>query len=156
MTRDSGKTGARAYVMPVPFFANTAEDREVLLAQRGVAEVFAMAQGAGLKLVGIGTVEADAQLVASGMIEPKEIKAIQAAGGVGELLGHFFDAKGRILQTQLTARTLAVSFTEVGDQIIAIAGGPDKVQSIRAVLSSRRLKGLITDEATARALVLRK
>lgn len=156
MHRIAEKTGARAYVMPVPFFANTAEDREVLLAQRGVAEVFAMAQGAGLKLVGIGTVEADAQLVASGMIEPKEIKAIQAAGGVGELLGHFFDAKGRILQTQLTARTLAVSFTEVGDQIIAIAGGPDKVQAIRAVLSSRRLKGLITDEATARALVLRK
>ncbi|MDP1577667.1 MAG: sugar-binding domain-containing protein, partial [Cypionkella sp.] len=113
-------------------------------------------QGACIKQVCIGTVEADAQLVASGMIEPKEIKAIQAAGGVGELLGHFFDAMGRILQTQLTARTLAVSFTEVGDQIIAIAGGPDKVQSIRAVLSSRRLKGLITDEATARALVLRK
>jgi len=156
MHRIAEKTGARAYVMPVPFFANTAEDREVLLAQRGVAEVFAMAQGAGLKLVGIGTVEADAQLVASGMIEPKEIKAIQAAGGVGELLGHFFNADGRILQTQLTARTLAVSFAEAGDQIIAIAGGPDKVQAIRAVLSSRRLKGLITDEATARALVLGK
>lgn len=156
MHRIAAKTGARAYVMPVPFFANTAEDREVLLAQRGVAEVFAMAQGAGLKLVGIGTVEADAQLVASGMIEPKEIKAIQAAGGVGELLGHFFDAAGNILQTALTARTLAVSFDAVGDQIVAVAGGSDKVQAIRAVLSSRRLKGLITDEATARALVLAK
>ncbi len=156
MHRIAEKTGARAYVMPVPFFANTAEDREVLLAQRGVAEVFAMAQGAGLKLVGIGTVEVDAQLVASGMIERKEIKAIQASGGAGELLGHFFDAQGRILQTQLTARTLAVSFAKTGDQIIAIAGGPDKVQAIRAVLSSRRLKGLITDEATARALVAAK
>ena len=153
MHRIAEKTGARAYVMPVPFFANTAEDREVLLAQRGVAEVFAMAQRAKLKLVGIGTVEADAQLVASGMIEPKEIKAIQAAGGVGELLGHFFDASGTILQTPLTARTLAVSFAEAGDQITAIAGGLDKVQAIRAVLSSRRLRGLITDEATARALV---
>ena len=142
--------------MPVPFFANTAEDREVLLAQRGVAEVFAMAQGAGLKLVGIGTVEADTQLVSSGMIEPKEIKAIQAVGGVGEMLGHFFDASGQILQTQLTARTLAVSFAEAGDQIVAIAGGPDKVLAIRAVLSSRRLKGLITDEATARALVVER
>ncbi|MDB5660184.1 MAG: central glycolytic s regulator [Cypionkella sp.] len=153
MHRIAEKTGARAYVMPVPFFANTADDREVLLQQRGVAEVFAMATRASLKLVGIGTVEPDAQLVSSGMIEPKEIKAIQAAGGVGELLGHFFDAQGEILQTQLTARTLAVSFDEVGDQIVAIAGGPDKVQAIRAVLSSRRLKGLITDEVTARALV---
>lgn len=156
MHRIAERTAARAYVMPVPFFANTAEDREVLLAQRGVAEVFAMAQGAGLKLVGIGTVEADTQLVSSGMIEPKEIKAIQTVGGVGEMLGHFFDASGQILQTALTARTLAVSFAEAGDQIVAIAGGPDKVQAIRAVLSSRRLKGLITDEATARALVAAK
>lgn len=156
MHRIAERTAARAYVMPVPFFANTAEDREVLLAQRGVAEVFAMAQGAGLKLVGIGAVEADTQLVSSGMIEPKEIKAIQTVGGVGEMLGHFFDASGQILQTALTARTLAVSFAEVGDQIVAIAGGPDKVQAIRAVLSSRRLKGLITDEATARALVAAK
>lgn len=153
MHRIAEKTGARAYVMPVPFFANTAEDREVLLAQRGVSEVFAMANGAALKVVGIGTVEVDAQLVSSGMIERKEIKAIQSGGGVGELLGHFFDAKGHILETALTARTLAVSFANTGDQIVAIAGGEDKIQAIRAVLSSRRLKGLITDERTARALI---
>ena len=70
MHRISEKTGARAYVMPVPFFANTVEDREVLLAQRGVDEVFRMAQSATLKVVGIGTVDPDAQLVTSRMIEP--------------------------------------------------------------------------------------
>lgn len=154
MHRIAEKTGARAYVMPVPFFANTAEDREVLLAQRGVAEVFAMANGAGLQIVGIGTVEVDAQLVASGMIEPKEIKGIQAAGGVGELLGYFFDARGATLQTTLTERTLSVDLPVAGaGQIVAVAGGADKVQAIRAVLQSRRLRGLITDERTARALL---
>ena len=35
MHRLAGKTGASAFVMPVPFFANTVTDREVLLAQRG-------------------------------------------------------------------------------------------------------------------------
>ena len=153
MHRIAEKTGARAYVLPVPFFANTADDREVLLAQRGVAEVFALANEAGLKLTGIGTAEPDAQLVSSGMIEPKEINAIRADGGVGELLGHFFDAQGRLLPTALTARTLAVSFAPERDQIIAVAGGAHKVQAIRAVLISGRLKGLITDERTARALL---
>jgi DNA-binding transcriptional regulator LsrR (DeoR family) len=38
-------------------------------------------------------------------------------------------------------------------RIVAIAGGLQKLASIRAVLRSRRLKGLITDEPTARALV---
>ncbi len=153
------KTGAQAYVMPVPFFANTAEDREVLLSQRGVAEVFQLAQSAPLKIVGIGTVEAETQLVTSGMIEPSEIEAIARAGGVGEMLGHFFDRDGNALETPLTSRTLAVALPEAGpigvtrDRIIALAGGPEKIEPLRAVLKSGRLSGLITDERTAKALL---
>ncbi|MFW2543721.1 sugar-binding transcriptional regulator [Primorskyibacter sp. 2E107] len=148
------KTGARAYVMPVPFFANTSEDREVLLSQRGVAEVFQLAETAPLKIVGIGTVEPETQLVTSGMIEPSEIDAISAAGGVGEMLGHFFDPSGNALETPLTSRTLAVSLDDTRkDRIIALAGGGEKVRAIHAVLKSGRLSGLITDEVTARALL---
>ncbi|TFL16221.1 sugar-binding transcriptional regulator [Jannaschia formosa] len=148
------KTGAKAYVMPVPFFANTAEDRVVLLSQRGVAEIFQLAETAPLKVVGIGTVEAETQLVASGMIERAEIEAISEAGGVGEMLGHFFDPDGNALETPLTSRTLAVSLDETrDDRIIALAGGQEKVVPLRAVLKSGRLSGLITDERTARALL---
>lgn len=148
------KTGARAYVMPVPFFANTAEDREVLLAQRGVREVLHLAENAPLKIVGIGTVQADTQLVSSGMIERAEIDAVSDAGGVGELLGHFFDIDGNALETPLTSRTLAVSLSEDRkDRIVALAGGPEKVAPLRAVLKSGRLSGLITDERTAKALL---
>lgn len=148
------KTGARAYVMPVPFFANTAEDREVLLAQRGVREVLHLAENAPLKIVGIGTVQADTQLVSSGMIERAEIDAVSDAGGVGELLGHFFDIDGNALETPLTSRTLAVSLSEDRkDRIVALAGGPEKVAPLRSVLKSGRLSGLITDERTAKALL---
>ena len=148
------KTGTQAYVMPVPFFANTEEDREVLLSQRGVSEVFNLALGADLKIVGIGTVDNQAHLVTSGMLQQDELEEIAALGGVGELLGHFFDSKGRILQTTVTARTLAASFSEKGkDRIVAIAGGPLKTEAIRAVLHSHKLHGLITDERTARILL---
>lgn len=154
MHRLAEKTGAQAYVMPVPFFANSDRDRAVLLAQPGVAEIFDLAQGAGLKVVGMGTVDPGAQLVASGMIEPREIAEIRAAGGVGEMMGHFFDADGRVLDTTLAARTLSASLDEPGaSRTVAIAGGADKVQAIRAALRSGRLRGLITDEATAKALV---
>jgi DNA-binding transcriptional regulator LsrR (DeoR family) len=153
MHRLAEKTGARAHVLPVPFFANSAEDREVLLAQRGVHAIFDISNRATLKFVGIGTADAGAELVATGMIEPREIAEITAVGGVGEMLGHFFDAHGRVLETTLTARTLAVDLDgQPGSRIVAIAGGPSKVEAIRAVLLSARLKGLITDERTARAL----
>lgn len=154
MHRLAEKTGTAAYVMPVPFFANTQDDRDVLLAQRGVREVFDMANQADLKLVGIGTVDAQAQLVQSGMLETDEMNAIAQQGGVGELLGHFFDDKGRILETALTHRTLAADFpSHRGDKLVALAGGAAKVAAIRAVLNSNRLYGLITDEVTARHLL---
>lgn len=148
------RTGARAYVMPVPFFANSCEDREVLLSQRGVSEVMQLAESAPLKLVGVGSAQTQAQLVVSGLIEPSEIEAISSAGGVGEMLGHFFDRDGGYVATPLTARTVAVSLRERReDRIVALAGGPEKVEPLRAVLNSRRLSGLITDEKTARALL---
>ncbi|MDM9627948.1 sugar-binding transcriptional regulator [Rhizobium sp. S152] len=154
MHRIAEKTGTHAYVMPVPFFANTAEDREVLRAQRGVKEVFDLANEADLKLVGLGTVDAEAQLVLSGMVEPGEIDDIAAAGGVGEILGHFFNDDGQILDTALTARTLSASFpTTHKERLVALAGGHAKVPAIRAILRSRRLHGLITDERTARTLL---
>lgn len=154
MHRLAEKTGAQAYVMPVPFFANSERDRAILLAQPGVREIFDLSNGAALKIVGIGTADAGAQLVASGMIEPREIAEINAAGGMGEMLGHFFDARGRVLETTLTARTLAVALDgPKGSRIVAIAGGLAKAGAIRAVLESGRLKGLITDEPTARALM---
>jgi len=84
MHRIAEKTGAHAYIMPVPFLANTVEDKEVLLSQRGVREVFSMAESAEVKLVGIGTVEAAAQLVEAGMVQEDEMQDISSSGGGGE------------------------------------------------------------------------
>ncbi|WP_109476848.1 sugar-binding transcriptional regulator [Paraburkholderia sp. C35] len=149
------QTGAMSYVLPLPFFANTAEDREVLLSQRGVREVFDLAARSDLMVVGIGSVGADAQLVASQMIEPAEIQEVRKLGGEGELLGHFFNRAGKSGETSLAARTVAPRLADLkGRRIIAIAGGASKIEAIRAVLNSGLLSGLITDEATALELNL--
>ncbi len=153
MHRLAEKTGATAYVMPVPFFANTVEDREVLLSQRGVSDVFALAAQSDLMVMGIGTTEPDAQLVSSRMVEMPEIAEVKARGGMGEILGHFFDAKGHAIETSLTQRTLSLGLEALkGRRIVAIAGGTEKTAAIRSVLMSGCLSGLITDERTAHAL----
>lgn len=151
------RTGAEAYVMPVPFFANTVEDRTVLLGQKGVDEVFQLAKEATLLMVSIGTSEQEASLVATGMIERAEIEEIKRAGGTGELLGHFFDEAGAPVETMLSSRTMALPREQIRDRnMVAIAGGKVKVRAIRSVLASGYLKGLITDERTARSLVEKK
>ncbi len=155
MHRLAEKTGATAYVMPVPFLANSTEDREVLLAQRGVSDVFQLAAKADLMIVGVGTAEPDAQMVSSNMIDLAEIKEVKRLGGVGEFLGHFFSADGKPIVTALAARTLSLGLEALrGRRIVAIAGGKEKICAIRSILMSGCLKGLITDERTAKALGL--
>jgi DNA-binding transcriptional regulator LsrR (DeoR family) len=148
------RTGAEAYVMPVPMFANTVEDRTVLLGQKGISEVFDLGKAADLLIAGIGTAEREASLVATGMIEKGEMEEIRRNGGVGELLGHFFDDAGKAVETTLSNRALALAREDISNRrIVAVAGGKVKVRAIKSVLEGRYLKGLVTDERTARKLV---
>ena len=148
------RTGAQAFVMPVPFVANSVSDKQVLLGQRGIQEVLELARQTSLKLVGIGTTELHSSLVATGLVEASELNEIATAGGVGELLGYFFNADGEPVDTQVSDRTLALPLDDLRNcNIVAVAGGEFKTEAIRAVLASRLLSGLITDERTARTLL---
>ena len=148
------RTGAQAYVMPVPFLADTVQDHDVLMSQRGLKEVIEKARCTPLKVVGIGAVSHDASLVATGMIDESEFSLVSDAGGVGELLGHYFTESGDPAKTTLSDRTMGLAVDDLHDgEIIAVAGGKNKSAAIAAVLNSRLLSGLITDEHTARMLV---
>ena len=146
------KTGAEAYLLPVPMVANTPADGDVLRAQRGVAETLALATEASLVLAGIGAVDEAAFLPMAGMVAPEEVRALRAAGAVGEMLGRYFAADGTLVETEFHDRVIAVPPTAMRG-LVAVAGGEAKAQAINAVLRSRLLHGLITDEPTARLLV---
>lgn len=147
-------TGATATVMPVPFMANSASDREVLLGQKEVARASGLARECDLMLVGIGTTVGEAELVTTGMMEPAEMDDIRRAGGRGEVLGHFFDSTGRSVETDGARRIVTMPLADLKQRrIVAVAGGKIKVSAIRAILESRLLSGLIIDEPTALEIV---
>jgi DNA-binding transcriptional regulator LsrR (DeoR family) len=151
--RLAARTGAETYVLPLPFYANSIEDRAVFMAQRGVLEVMELGISATLRVVGIGTMQTDASTVATGMIEREDFEAARRAGGVAEVLGHIFSLDGKVVENGLSARTLAMSAADIGKQkTIALVGGRSKVDAIRAALASGLIYGIITDERTARAL----
>ncbi|MBV6635751.1 MAG: ATP-binding cassette domain-containing protein [Mameliella sp.] len=154
VTRLADKTGAEAASMPVPFIANSTADRDVLLGQKAAQQAAELAGQADLMIVGIGTTGAQAELVTTGMIEQAEMAGIAEAGGVGEMLGHFFDKRGKPVGREITDRILTQPLERLkGRRIVAVAGGEIKTQAIKAVLESGLLSGLIIDEHTARAIV---
>ncbi|MDD2859855.1 MAG: sugar-binding transcriptional regulator [Acidiphilium sp.] len=147
------KTNAAAWVMPVPFYANTEADRAVLLRQRGVAETLRLAADAGLFIMGVGEVTSRAFICQSAMIQPDEIADAQRQGAVAEAFGNFYDEAGIRITTTLHDRVIAVDLEAMrGRDVLMVAGGPEKTAAIRAMLRSRLPTALITDEVTATAL----
>lgn len=147
-------TGAEPASMPVPFIANSTADRDVLLGQKAAQKAIDLTSRADLMIVGIGTTAPEAELVATGMIEQEEMADISRAGGVGEMLGHFFDERGKSVGQDISDRILTQPLDKLkGRRIVAVAGGAVKIHAIKAVLESGLLSGLITDEHTARAIV---
>lgn len=165
--RLAGKVGGESYFLPVPFFADSAEDKAVLAAQRSVQDVFRLARAADLVVVGIGELSARAHLRETGMITAAEFAELEQAGAVGEVLGHFFAADGSSVAADINGRAMGLAPEDLMGpdypmgksrrrrEVVAIAGGRGKARAIDAVLKSGFLTGLVTDEATARRLVER-
>lgn len=148
------KTGGEAFQIPLPTFAKSVADRDVLLAQPGIADVFELALSAPLIFAGIGDLTDDAFLISSEMLGADEVGDLRDKGAVGELLGHYFGADGAPVAESLSDRALAPGLERLMEtRVIAIAGGAAKSDAVHAVLRSGVLDGLVTDEATARVIV---
>ncbi len=154
------KTGADAYLLPVPMFARDVADTPVLRRQFGVEETLRLASEATLLMMGIGSLQHEAFLSLAGVITPEELAQVRAAGAEGEVLGYFYDARGQLVDSKLHGRVVALPLPRArkprhaaAAMVVAVAGGAEKATAIDAVLRSGLLTGLITDELTARTLV---
>ncbi|AJE49025.1 sugar-binding transcriptional regulator [Celeribacter indicus] len=151
--RFAEKTRARHYPMSVPV---AARDQTELDLYRSLPHVHAsreLAKSADVAIVGIGQMGDDAPLYVDGFLSAEELVDLRAAGGVGEICGHIFDASGRYLDHPVNHRMVGVRVPEGDMPVFCIAAGPVKRPALRAALEGGLIRGLFTDEATARALI---
>lgn len=147
------KTGADAYLLPAPMFADTADARRVLMAQAALATTMELIEAASLVVLGIGDVDPAGGTGAASALAG-DFASVVARGAVAEMLGQFLDADGAAVPTELDERVVAMALSLLRRrEVIAIAGGLRKTNAVRAALASGLLTGLIIDEATARSLV---
>ena len=148
------KVTAATYPIPMPVVAASADERDMLQAQKTIAATRAMAREADVSVIGIGQVDDAAPLLLDGFITPAELAELRAAGAVGEILGWVYDRDGRLIEGLTNARVSSVPLTDNGrTEVIAAASGPAKVGGILGAVRGGRITGLVTDEATAEALL---
>lgn len=154
--RIADKVRAPHYPMLVPVISPTPQERAAFHALAPVQRVLELARAVDVLFVGVGQMGADAPLLADGFVSAGELAQMQAAGAVGEVAGWVFDSQGCYLDLGTNDRTGGVRVEPGLDRpAIGIAAGASKVAAISGALKSRILNGLITDEATASALLAR-
>lgn len=149
-------TRSRHYPMPLPFLMSSGKERDQMLRLEPITKVRAIAAKADLRLVGIGQMDQNAQVLVDGFVTRTELFDMMRRGAAGELTGWAFDAEGHIIDggtnrrlTSIPPRVPAAALT------IGAAVGKGKVSAIQAALKGRLINGLITDEATAGAILRR-
>jgi DNA-binding transcriptional regulator LsrR (DeoR family) len=155
--RLADKTGGEGYFMPVPMAADSLSDKAVMLSQKSVQAVLALAHRADFCLVGIGELGPGAHMLRTGVLTRPEYEALREAGAVGDLVGQFLDANGQRVDCEINDRALSVGLEDLrGRRVVAIAGGAIKAEAITAALLSGTVTDLIIDESAAQAMAARR
>lgn len=147
---------ARSFPMTLPAIASSPEERQMLHSQPLIQPTLALAAEADVTFVGIGDLGHRAPLYEDGFISEAELKALQKAGAVGEIVGWAFDRDGRLIDGITNDRVASAPLpSRERSLVIALAMGEKKLPGILAAVTRRLINGLITDELTAEALLSR-
>ncbi|MBO1042252.1 sugar-binding transcriptional regulator [Brucella pituitosa] len=151
----SETVNAQHFPLLLPLYLPSSEERDVLLSIEPVRRVHELATTADLWLTGISDLLAGSPLSKEGFLNRDELFELNRLGAVGEICGWAFDAEGRILDGATNLR-----ITSVAPQIgvtrprICVASGQRKLAPLKAALHGRIINGLITDEDTAKRLLM--
>jgi DNA-binding transcriptional regulator LsrR (DeoR family) len=147
--------GADCYQLTAPVMVADESVRAALWSEPGLRELLERARRVDLALVSVGDVSEEATLFRQGLLPRPALASLQAAGAVGDVLCHFIDAEGKVVDHPVNRRVVAVGLDDLRrvPRIVVAAGGRRKVAAIRAALKGTGAGVLITEEGAARGLL---
>jgi lsr operon transcriptional repressor len=149
----AGICRADGYIFAAPIYVSSQKARDVILQEGTVRETYDLARNADLALLTAGDLT-ESLVVQYGIDKPEQLRTLQKAGAVGDMLGHFMDEDGELIDHPLNRRTVAITLDDLRKikRVILVSGGAKKYQVTRAALRGRYPSVLVTDEDTARKL----
>jgi len=147
--------GGRARNLYAPAYVESADMRDRLLAEEAVVHALGAAAGADMALVGIGSVDDGCTMVRSGCLSLGEIAQLRRDGAVGDILGNYVAADGRLIAAPHRARLVALSIDELHriPTVMAVVSEVEKPMAIFGVLRAGVVDVLVLDEGNALAVL---
>jgi len=147
--------GADCYQLTAPVMVADETVRAALWSEPGLRELLERARRVDLALVSVGDVSEEATLFREGILPLSALASLQAAGAVRDVLCHFIDAEGNVVDHPVNRRVVSVDLEDLRrvPRVVVAAGGRRKVAAIRAALKATGAGVLITEEGAARGLL---
>lgn len=156
--RVAARLGAECYMMAGPVFAPDPPTRDALARHTGMSDIFLRARSLDMAIVSVGDLTPHSVFREYGLLSSDELASLERAGAIGDLLCHFVDAEGNIVDHPVNRRVLAVNPLDLRGtrDLILASGGWHKLGVIRASLKLLQPTVLIVDDLVAERLATEK
>ncbi len=148
------RINAQAHLLATPVVARSVMERDFMQQQGSFKAVQELVRQAKVAFVGIGEMMWNGPLQRDGFYGDTEVAELLERGAVGAILAWAYDRGGQLVKGAINDRVAGMSIAELpANRTIGVASGPEKIEAILAALRGKLVSGLITDEATARAVL---
>lgn len=144
------------FLIPAPAVVDSAETKHALLERCGLSAIFEMATKLDVALLSVGGITNLTTSYRTGYISEADRRSLIEAGAVGDVLYNFIDENGDLVAHDVNDRVISVNLSllrRTAERVL-ISGGNEKRVALRAAIKILNPTTLITDEQTAKALVL--
>ncbi|MEL4356668.1 MULTISPECIES: sugar-binding transcriptional regulator [unclassified Luteococcus] len=152
--RVAGRSQVRTMTIFAPMFVDSASTAAGLRKDPAISSVLASYADLDLAVLSIGSWDPPiTQLMQS--LSSEDRRQLDEAKVRAEVVGIFIRDDGRPFDAPVVQRRISISAEQLIQvpQVLAVAGGTEKVLALAAVARSRLITSLITDERTARQLL---
>jgi deoxyribonucleoside regulator len=150
------KLGADYRYFPAPLIVRDPSVRKALVEETSLSDTMTVARSVDLALVGIGCIqEDDSTLRNSRLLSDSTIADLMEAGAVGDIMAQQIASDGSLIDIPFNHQIVGLSLPDLLNvpTVIAVVSGTGKAAGVAAALEGRWVTTLVTDSATAEAVV---
>lgn len=154
-TNLSRKLSATCVNLFAPAILSSPKNAALLRSEPIIAEQLARLATCNKAVFAAGSCAPDSHVVGAGVASLEDLRAYVDAGARGVLCGRFIDGAGTHLSGQLDPRMIGVEPAQLRglDMGLLVSCGPGKIEPMRAVMAGGYATHVVTDHASAEALI---
>lgn len=138
-----------------PAISESLEMKKTFEASKLVGSILTEGRNVDMAIVGVGNPIVSSTYRQFGYINEKELKEIEESNAIGDIAATFFDKNGDPVHDSVSERILGINIYDLMNipNVIALATGREKVESIKTLIKKKVIDHLIIDNDIANELL---